>query len=219
MGVKLLKANPALTVALFAIWLFPAAICAKENTVMGKLDFAPESKGAKTAGVWVDGQYVGYLHELKGSKSVMLLPGLHTVTVRENGYNDFTKEVSVQPGQARLIKVVMTKAVVGRLPPVLATVKISVQPSRAAVFVDGQYVGHVSEFEGMRRGLLVAPGGHQISVALAGYRTFKTDISPAALQTVEIKTQLVKTNGPVEAPLVQDESGSHGPSPSAALPH
>jgi hypothetical protein len=45
----------------------------------------------KTSGVWVDGEYVGYLKELKGSKKVLLLPGEHVVTVRQDGYQDFTQ--------------------------------------------------------------------------------------------------------------------------------
>jgi hypothetical protein len=44
------------------------------NEVMGEIEFEGKSKVEKTSGVWVDGQYVGYLKELKGSKRVLLLP-------------------------------------------------------------------------------------------------------------------------------------------------
>ena len=42
---------------------------------MGQVEFEGKTKPEKTAGVWVDGQYVGYVNELKGDKKVLLLPG------------------------------------------------------------------------------------------------------------------------------------------------
>jgi hypothetical protein len=53
-------------------------------------------KVEKTSGVWVDGGYVGYLGELKGSKKVLLLPGEHVITVRQDGYQDFTERFSIR---------------------------------------------------------------------------------------------------------------------------
>jgi hypothetical protein len=102
----------------------------------------------------------------------------------------------------------MEKAATGPLPDVTATVKIAVNPSRAAVFVDGLFVGHVGEFEGMGRAMLVAPGTHQIKIALPGYQTFETDINPLANQKVEIKTELVKNGVPLAGPLVKTETSA-----------
>jgi hypothetical protein len=45
----------------------------------------------ETSGVWIDGQYVGYLRELKGSKKILLLPGEHEITIRQGGYVDFVQ--------------------------------------------------------------------------------------------------------------------------------
>src|SRR5579884_3558053 len=53
------------------------------NQAMGELHLKGKSKVEKTSGVWIDGQYVGYLKELKGSKKILLLPGQHTVMVRQ----------------------------------------------------------------------------------------------------------------------------------------
>jgi hypothetical protein len=73
---------------------------------------------------------VGYLKELKGSKKVLLLPGEHMISVRQNGYQDFTQEIVLQPGQTQIIQVTMNKAATGPMPPdaELATIKISVNP-------------------------------------------------------------------------------------------
>src|SRR5580692_8166946 len=152
----------------FSLLLAPALYA--DNPVMGEIQFEGRSKIEKTSGVWVDGQYVGYLKELKGSKKVLLLPGEHLITVRQDGYQDFTERVLLQPGQKEVVRVAMEKAPTGALPEVTATVKIAVNPSRAAVFLDGLFVGHVGEFEGMGRGMLVAPGSHKIRIALPGYQ-------------------------------------------------
>jgi hypothetical protein len=190
---------------LIAAVLLPSALNAQKNDVMGQIQFEGKSAIDKDSGVWVDGEYVGYLKELKGSKKILLLPGEHEIIVRQDGYQDFKRELQIQPGQTEIMSVSMEKAVTPPLPTVTATVKIAVNPRRAAVFVDGLYVGHVGEFKGMGRGLLVAPGSHRIKVALAGYDTFETSIKPDANQKVEVKTDLVKSSGPLAAPLVNNK--------------
>jgi len=179
--------------------LFTPAIYAG-NEVMGEVQLEGKSHVEKTSGVWVDGEYVGYLKELKGSKKILLLPGEHSITVRQDGYQDFRDQVVVQPGEKQVVRVAMEKAPTGPLPNVTATVKIAVHPSRAAVFLDGMFVGHVGEFEGAGRGMLVSPGAHTIKVALPGFKTFETDINPQANQNVEVKTELVKDSVPVDDP-------------------
>jgi hypothetical protein len=94
----------------------------------------------------------------------------------------------------------MQKAPTGAEPAAWSTVKISVNPSRAAVFLDGRFVGHVGEFGGAGRALLVAPGNHQIKVALPGYTTFESNINPLPNQKVELKTELVKADVPIDDP-------------------
>jgi hypothetical protein len=106
----------------------------------------------------------------------------------------------------------MEKAPTGSLLDEMATVKIAVNPSRAAVFLDGLFVGHVGEFEGMGRGMLVVPGTHRIKIALPGYQTFETDINPLAKQKVEIKTDLIRNGAPLAEPLVKTETGALTPS-------
>ncbi len=194
MKKALRRADPLLWVWLMvAPWLLSASMYG-ENSVMGEIQFEGKSHVEKTSGVWVDGGYVGYLSELKGSKKVLLLPGEHIISVRQDGYQDFTQRIRVEPGEKQLVRVAMEKAPTGPLPAAMATLKISVNPSRAAVFLDNLFVGHVGEFEGVGRGLLVAPGEHRIKIALPGYQAFETEVNPLANQNVEIKTVLLKDN-------------------------
>jgi len=187
-----------ITVLISALFFTPAIYAG--NEVMGEIQLEGKSHVEKTSGVWVDGEYVGYLKELNGSKKILLLPGEHSITVRQDGYQDFREQVVVQPGQKQVVLVAMKKAPTGPLPDVTATVKISVNPSRAAVFLDGMFVGHVGEFKGAGRGMNVSPGAHTIKIALPGYKTFETDINPQAHQSVEVKTELVKDSVPVDDP-------------------
>jgi len=208
MKKALRRVDPLLWVLLLvSAFLLPAPMQAA-NDVMGEIQFEGKSRIEETSGVWVDGGYVGYLKELKGSKKVLLLPGEHVITVRQDGYQDFTQRIVVQPGQTEVVRVAMQRALTGPISDAMATVKIAVNPSRAAVFLDGLFVGHVGEFEGVGRGMLVAPGTHQIRIALPGYETFETKINPLANQKVEIKTDLVKDGAPLAAPLIKAETGN-----------
>jgi len=163
------------------------------NDVLGELQLEGATKVEKTSGVWIDGQYLGYLEELKGSKKILLLPGEHKITVRQNGYQDFMQNVVLHPGEKQLVTVKMVKDTRFVMPAVTAEVKISVNPDRAAVFLDGLYVGHAAEFGG---GLIVAPGHRKITISLPGYETFSTEVDLAPKQKFEIKTDLVKSGTP-----------------------
>ena len=77
-----------------------------------------------------------------------------------------------------------------------AEIKLSVAPDRAAVFVDGLFVGHVAEFGGIGRALLVAPGKRKLTISLPGYQTFETEITLVANQKFQLKTELLKGGAP-----------------------
>lgn len=178
----------ALSVPLFA-----------NNGVLGEVELRGATSVEKTSGVWVDGQYVGYLRELKKSKKLLLLPGVHDITVRQGGYLDFDRKVTVRGGQKQVIDVKLEKDPRIQMPKITAELKLDVLPKRAAVFVDGVFVGHVSEFNGLGRALLVTPGKRRVTISLPGYQTFETDIDLAANQKSTIKTTLAK-GGPAEGP-------------------
>src|SRR3981081_2504833 len=80
------KATAALAIVFFAsIFSFGAPPTFAQNKVMGEVKFEGTTRVEKDAGVWIDGNYVGYLKELKGDKKIMLLPGEHEVIVRQWG--------------------------------------------------------------------------------------------------------------------------------------
>jgi hypothetical protein len=164
----------------------------RDNKVMGEVRFEGATTVERDSGVWVDGGYVGYLKELKGNKKVLLLPGEHEIAVRQSGYEDFMQRIVVEPGQTQTVRVMMHLMPQARTPDVTATLKVTVQPGRAAVFLDDKYVGHASELGGAIHSLLISPGKHRIKVELPGYRTFETEVNLLAGQKSEVKTELVK---------------------------
>jgi PEGA domain len=180
-----------LVVPMVIALLWPAAGYT-ENQVMGEVQFEAAHKTEKDSGVWIDGQYVGYLKELKGSKKIMLLPGEHEIRIRQAGLEDFVRKIVVEPGQKQIVHVAMQKSAGWRTPAATAILKLTVQPDRAAVFLDDWYVGHVGEFGGKFHSMQIPAGKHRIKIELPGYRTFETEINLIAGQKSEVKTEMVK---------------------------
>src|SRR6266851_7717819 len=121
------------------IFLVLATTSYAGNDVLGEIELVGVTKVEKTSGVWIDGQYVGYLMELKGSKKILLLPGEHQISVRQSGYIDSSQKIIMEPGQAQLVIVTMQKDPGASTPHVTATLKLNIEPTRAAVFVDDAF--------------------------------------------------------------------------------
>jgi len=162
-----------------------------QNQVLGEVQFVSKTKVEKTSGVWIDGQYVGYVGELKDDKKVLLLPGEHEISVRQSGYRDFTEKVVVEPGKKVVLHVTMPKDPRVQFPTITSLIKLQVTPENAAVFLDDGFVGTVHEFSGLGRGMLVNPGKHRVKIALPGYQAFDTEVNLLPHQKIAIKTNLV----------------------------
>jgi PEGA domain len=162
-----------------------------QNQILGGVELHGASKVEKTSGVWIDGQYIGYLSELKGTKKIELLPGEHDLSVRQNGYQDFTQKITVEPRLILTVPVKMQKAPDAIWPTITAELKVDVLPDRSAVFVDDKFVGHAGELRGLHS-MLLSPGMHRIKIELPGFQTFESDVSLVAGQKSVVKTDLVK---------------------------
>ena len=176
----------------FAVTMIGEPALFAGNEVLGEIQFVGAGKIEKGSGVWIDGQYVGFLKELKGSKKVLLLPGEYEITFRQAGYRDFSKKVLLEPGQKHMVSVAMEKDETATYPETTAEIKLSVSPNRAAVFVDDRFVGHVDEFDGPGQALLLAPGKHRLKITLPGYQPFETEVNLLANQKFQLKTDLFK---------------------------
>jgi hypothetical protein len=181
------RSLPAILVVIALVGLVHA-----EDRVQSELRFVGHNKAEKTAGVWVDGQYVGFVKELTGDKKIVLLPGKHDVLVRQAWYKDYAEQVILEPGKTSLINVSLVRDEHPNTREATGELKISATPTRAAVFVDNQFAGHVDEFNGAGQAMLLTPGKHNIRVALPGYLPFETVVEMRAHQKVKLQTDLVK---------------------------
>jgi hypothetical protein len=178
------------------------AFCAAQNNapppatsgskVLGEVKLEGATKVEKEAGVWVDGNYLGYLKELQCNKISLLIPGEHQIAVRQSGYDDFQQQVVVEPGQAHTVAVKLNLSPRAITPDVTSTLKLTVEPGRAAVFLDGKFVGHASEFGGVGHSMLISPGKHRIKVNLQGYHTIENQINLLVKKKSYKKTKIMK---------------------------
>src|SRR5258705_2327833 len=95
--------------ALFTI-IALVGLAHSEDRVQSELRFKGHNKAEKTAGVWVDGQYVGSVKELSGDKKITLLPGKHDILVRQAWYTDYAEQVILEPGQIKQVNVSLVRA-------------------------------------------------------------------------------------------------------------
>src|SRR5258708_807544 len=115
-----------------------------QSQVLGEVQLVGKTKADKTSGVWVDGQYVGYVHELKDDKKLLLLPGEHEIAVRQSGYTDFAQKAVVEPRKKIVVHVVMLKDPRTQLPSVTALINLHVTPDTPAASVYTPFVGRLT---------------------------------------------------------------------------
>ena len=73
-----------------------------------------------------------------------------------------------------------------------ASVKFDVKPTEAAVYVDGYYAGLVDDYDGAFQRLRTAPGGHEVTLFLEGYRTYSERVYLSADNTFKMRHRMEK---------------------------
>ena len=183
--------NGAVGIAL-ASW-FAAGNAIAANPLQGEIELKAASKVEQNAGLWLDGQYVGFVKDLEGKGTLVLLPGDHRLVFKLIGYDDLASTIVVEPGSRTRYRVAMLPTSGATYPDEsnTAQLRISVKPANAAIFVNDSYVGHIDQFDG-RRGMRMSEGAYRITIALPGYEAFNTELTVRAGQSYEVKTELQK---------------------------
>jgi hypothetical protein len=75
------------------------------------------------------------------------------------------------------------------------SLRILVDPNKTRVYVDGYYAGIADDFDGIFQRLHVAPGRHEITLRLEGYRTQKFRVYVPYDHTIKIHHQMVRGEG------------------------
>lgn len=171
-----------------------ASLSAQQSSKLGEVRFTSDTQDEKDAGVWIDGKYAGYVKELKGDRKVMLPPGAHEISIREAGYKELTKKITVDPDEPQTIAVQLltdTKAIFPGNNA--AELRLDIQPKNAAVYMDGGYMGHGSDFGGRFHSMLVAPGKHKLRITMDGYIPYEVDIEAVANEKSRMNIALLKS--------------------------
>jgi PEGA domain len=176
----------------FASLLFSVATATVAiNPVQGELEILPATRVENLAGVWLDGQYIGYVKNLRGRGKLVLVPGEHELLFKLVGYQDLSRTVVIEPGEDARYRVAMLEEPDVTYPDKAETAKVrmEIEPSDAAIFVNDNFVGHVDRFDGYS-GMRLKAGTYRFTIALPGYESFETELTLRAGQTYEIKTDL-----------------------------
>jgi hypothetical protein len=197
-------------VLLIASSLAIVASAASAQGPTGELRLLPDGRVEKSAGVWVDGNYVGYVDELKGRKTLHLGIGSHEILVREVGYKDWSQRVTLAAGglQNLVVKLEVDPSV--KYSVENAELKIHALPGNAAVFVDGKYAGSVHDFGGVGHSMLLPPGKHTIKLSMPGYQDYVTEMDMAANQKYRIETKLSPGSNDANAPTATTSTAPQG---------
>ena len=190
--------KPSAAGLLFRLFLFLcvsfAPVRAQQTPKLGEVLFTADNQAERDAGVWIDGKYAGYVKELKGDRKVMLPAGPHEISIRQAGYQEIAKAITIDPDHVATVAVVLEENTKVTYPgSSAAEYRLDISPKRAAVFVDGGYMGHGGDFSGRFRSMLVAPGKHHLKITLEGYKTYETDIE--AVSSTKSRMNIVLESG------------------------
>lgn len=182
--------NTAAVGTAIASWFVIGAALAA-NPLQGEVELKADSRIERNAGLWLDGQYMGFVKDLEGKGKLVLLPGEHKLVFKLIGYQERSSTIDVAPGSRKQYRVAMLPNSDATYPDESNTAKlrISVKPEEAAIFVNDSYVGHIDQFDG-RAGMRLSAGTYRFTIAQPGYEAFNTELTVRAGQSYEIKTEL-----------------------------
>lgn len=76
-----------------------------------------------------------------------------------------------------------------------AALRVFVDPEKTRVYLDGAYAGVADDFDGVFQRLYLAPGGHELTFKLDGYRAHRMRVYVTPGQTLKIEHDMRKGAG------------------------
>jgi hypothetical protein len=89
------------------------------------------------------------------------------------------------------------------------SLRILVDPNKTRVYVDGYYAGIADDFDGLFQRLNVAPGRHEITLRLEGFRTQRFRVYVPYDHTIKIHHRMVPGEGEEAAEEILGEPGGY----------
>lgn len=140
-----------------SLFLFASTASWAANTGKLKTEIEPGR-----AGVFVDGKYLGPAANFKVAKTYDLAPGEHELKLEEPRYEEIVKKVTIVAGKKTVVKETMKAREVAK--PPFGKLRTENPDHFAAVYVNGQFMGHVDEFSNFAQTLLLNPGSYEVKI-------------------------------------------------------
>lgn len=148
----------------------------------GYVDTDVEPEEAK---VYLDGKYVGTADDYDGFPRYLSVPlGSHKIEFRMEGYETFSQEFYMNPGQMINIDFKMIKTAKGKEPPPKAeepvhgkgVVSLEIEPAATEVYVDGELIGTGEDLKKNGGDIELSAGRHKLEFKKSGYKTQSIEI-------------------------------------------
>ncbi|AXI24711.1 serine/threonine protein kinase [Methanofervidicoccus sp. A16] len=148
-------------------------INAKLTSKKATLYIRSDPSGAK---VYINGEYKG-----KTPLELKLDPGFYTVKISKDGYEDYIAYIILRSGKTTKINAVLK---------LYGTLKISSNPSRAYVYINGKYVG-ITPLE-----LNLSPGSYNVEIkTIFGEKVYEKTVVVKAGEITKISADLNTNTG------------------------
>lgn len=134
---------------------------AQQNTGSLKTKITPGS-----AGVFVDGKYVGPASSFGIGRKYTIAAGEHEIRLADPRYEEYVTKVTIEPGKTTTLSQTLKPA--PRPSPPFGVLRTISADKFAAVYVNGRYMGHADEFNNPWQGLQLNPGEYIVKIARAG---------------------------------------------------
>lgn len=137
------------------------------------------------AGVFIDGKYVGPAANFKVAQTYQVTPGEHEVRLVDPRYEEIVRKVTITAGKQTVVKETMTARPVAK--PPFGKLRVENPDHFAAVYVNGQFMGHVDEFSNFAQSLLLNPGSYEVKVVPLNGATVTKTVTIEVDKTVVVK--------------------------------
>jgi hypothetical protein len=114
------------------------------------------------AGVFIDGKYVGPAANFKVAQTYQVASGEHEVRLVDPRYEEIVKKITISAGKQTVLKETMAARPLAK--PPFGKLRVENPDHFAAVYVNGQFMGHVDEFSNFAQYLLLNPGTYEVKV-------------------------------------------------------
>lgn len=138
------------------------------------------------AGVFVDGKYVGPAKNFKVAETYELSPGEHEIKLVDPRYDNIVTKVTITAGKKTVLHETMKELPVPK--PPFGHLRTENADHFAAVYVNGNYMGHCDEFSNPFQTLALKPGTYEVKIVpVNGQNVVTKSVTLEADKTTVVK--------------------------------